>query len=104
MELWSPANASASDKMIIQLGRVYSGVTIFCNLFLIIVILSKAELRGQVESFFLSKLKNILKIKTHIFLESQLFHGVSGHVQCPCWHSLHLQDLERCGHRLEPPR
>ena len=57
MELWTPANASASDKMIIQVGRVYSGVTIFCNLFLILVILSKAELRGQVESFFFVKVK-----------------------------------------------
>ena len=66
MELWTPANNNASDKMIIQLGKVFSGVTIFCNLFLILVILSKAELRGQVESFFLSMSKKILKIKTFL--------------------------------------
>ena len=50
MDLWTvaPTNSS-SEEIFIQMGRVYSAVTIFCNLFLIAVILSKAELRGQVE-------------------------------------------------------
>ena len=38
-----------------DLGGVYSVVNIFCNLFLIAVILSKAELRGQVEESFCYK-------------------------------------------------
>ena len=53
MEVWTVAAAnSGSEGMFIKLGGVYSVVTIFCNLFLIAVILSKAELRGQVERIF----------------------------------------------------
>ena len=53
MEVWTVVAAnSSSEEMFIHLGGVYSVVTIFCNLFLIAVILSKAELRGQVERIF----------------------------------------------------
>merc|ERR1712037_963023 len=57
MEVWTVAAAnSSSEEMFIHLGGVYSVVTIFCNLFLIAVILSKAELRGQRDSFFMVSL------------------------------------------------
>ena len=52
------ATNSSSELMLIHLGGVYSIVTICCNLFLILVILSKVELRGQVERFFLSMTKD----------------------------------------------
>ena len=51
-----PTNSS-SEEMFIELGCVYSVITILCNFFLIVVILSKAELRGQVD-FFLSMTKD----------------------------------------------
>ena len=55
MEVWmvAPANSS-SEGIFFHLETAYSVVTIFCNLFLIAVILSKAELRGQVERILLS--------------------------------------------------
>merc|ERR1712210_36581 len=57
MEVWTVVAAnSSSEEMFIHLGGVYSVVTIFCNLFLIAVILSKAELRGQRDSFFMVSL------------------------------------------------
>jgi len=51
----TPTNSS-SELMLIHLGGVYSIVTICCNLFLILVILSKVELRGQRDNFFMVSL------------------------------------------------
>ena len=76
MEVWTVvATNSSSEEMFIHLGGVYSVVTIFCNLFLIAVILSKAELRGQVERILLSckmriRLQNIYFQRDTFFMVS----------------------------------